>query len=273
MKVLALLLLAGVAHADGKPNPKVSEAAGEAFQKAQEAEAKKDYKEAIRQYKRAQEIAPHPNTLYNLAEAERADKQYDQARKDYEKYLELSPDAPDRNKVEKTIDDLVKMPGRIKITSEEIHALAFVDGVLVGPVPREMEVPNGQHEVDVVTPITFQRETCFVGAGGHRDCRVSGKARIDGNVIISGSTRLGGRSWTVGQGEDKQRFQIKGRFQARPGRYEIDVNKSRQCNPVFLTVPAGDDVLTYAYITYPDPPKDYHECIDVKLVQTRVVFP
>lgn len=273
MKVLALLLVAGVAHADEKPNPKVSEAAGEAFQKAQEAEAKKDYREAVRQYKRAQEIAPHPNTLFNLAEAERANKQYKEARMDYLRYLELSPEAPDRRKVEKLIDDLENLPGQISIKTEEPHALAFVDGVLVGPVPRDMDVHGGQHTIDIVTPITYLHETCSVDPGGHRTCRPSGKARIDGNVIITGSPRLGGKRWPIGKGEDKQMFEIRGRFAARPGKYEIDVNKVRQCTPLFVTVPPGDDVLTYVYITYPDPPKDYKQCIPVEIKQTRVVFP
>jgi tetratricopeptide (TPR) repeat protein len=269
VKALLLVLLGSTAFAQPKPLPgKLAEAAGDAFRKAAEAEAKRDYREAIRQYKRAQEIAPHPNTVFNMAEAYRADKQWDMARRSYVEYLKLAPEAPDRGKVAQLIKDIEVMPGTVEVKSDDVNALIYVDGVMVGPAPRKVEVLSGTHQLDVVTPITYGHMACTVGIGSHTSCNPSGKARVDGNVIISSSWRMGGLNWPV----DGQRFQNKGRFVAKPGHYDLKL-MDRQCAPLPLDVPKGDDVLTYAYITYPDPAPPHGECVDLKIQQHRVQFP
>lgn len=243
--LLVLVVLASPALAGTRSlPPRLAKAAGDAFTAAQKADAKGELDEAVKQYKRAQAIAPHPDTMFNIADVQRRAKDFDDAITSYENYLELAPEAPDRKAIEKLLVELRAMPGTLEIESVEPDGRVYVDGTYAGMAPLHVKVPGGTHQIDVITPITYGHMACPVSIGGTRDCRVGAKPREDGNVVISGSWIMGGRSWPVGD----QRFQVRGRFTARPGRYELDLD-DRQCGPVVIDVKAGDD-LTYAYITF-----------------------
>jgi len=246
--VLVLALLVGSALAGPKRlPPRLTKAAGDAFAAAQQADAKGDLDEAIKHYRRAHAIAPHPNTMFNLADAQRRAKAYDDAITSFEAYLALAPDASDRKSIVKLLAELRALPGTLEIESDEPDGRVFVDGKYAGKAPLDVKVAAGTHQIDVITPITYGSMACPVSVGGTRDCQVGAKPRDDGNVVISGSWILGGYSWPVGD----QRFEIRGRFTARPGRYELKFD-DQQCGPVVLDVKAGDE-LTYAYITFVDP--------------------
>ncbi len=246
--LLVLVLLATPVLAGPRPLPaRLAKAAGDAFAAAQKADAKGDLDEAVKQYRRAHAIAPHADTMFNIADAQRRAKDYDDAITSLESYLELAPEAPDRKAVEKLIAELRALPGTLEIECNEPDGKVFVDGRYVGMAPIQVKVPSGTHQIDVVTPITHGDMACPVSAGGRRDCRVYAKPREDGNVVISGSWIMGGQSWPVGD----QRFEVHGRFTARPGRYELKIDDN-QCDLLNLQVPAGDDV-TFAYITFVDP--------------------
>lgn len=243
--LLVLVLLASPVIAGPRPLPgRLTKGAGDAFTAAQKADAKGDLDEAVKQYRRAQAIAPHPDTLFNLAAVQRRAKDYDHAIKSYEQYLELAPDAADRKAVEKLIAELRAMPATLEIECDEPDGKVFVDGTYVGMAPIQVKVLAGTHQIDVITPITHGDMACAVSPGGKRDCRVGAEPRDDGNVVISGSWIMGGRSWPIGD----QRFEVHGRFTARPGRYELKLDDN-QCAPVHIDVPAGD-VVTFAYITF-----------------------
>ncbi|MBA3456218.1 MAG: tetratricopeptide repeat protein [Deltaproteobacteria bacterium] len=227
--------------------PRLSKAAGDAFNAGQKADAKGDPAEAVKQYRRAYAIAPHADTMFNIADVQRRAKDYDGALTSYEKYLELAPDDPDRKVIEKLVAELRAMPGTLEIESDEPDGKVFVDGKYVGMAPIKVKVPAGTHQIDVITPITHGDMACPVSIGGSRDCRVGAKPRDDGNVVISGSWIMGGQSWPIGD----QRFEVHGRFTVRPGRYELKIDDD-QCGPLMLDVKAGDD-LTFAYITFVNP--------------------
>jgi tetratricopeptide (TPR) repeat protein len=268
MRSLALVIaLTAVASARPEHLPaKLAGAASDAFAKAQTAEQAGDLQEAIRQYRRANEIAPHANTYFNLAELFVATKSYDAAIASYQKYLELAPDAPNHATVEKRVHELVALPGTLEITTDEPNAVMFVNGKASG-APRKLEVPAGDYQIDIVTPITFGGNVCSVSRGQSSSCHPPTRARVDGNVVISASWRMGGLDWPV----EHQRFQIHGRFVAKPGHYDLKVHQ-RGCEALPLEVPTGD-VVTYAYITYPDPEPDYPTCIPLTIEQQRVSFP
>jgi tetratricopeptide (TPR) repeat protein len=244
--VLGLVASAALAGPKRLP-PRLTKAAGDAFTAAQKADAKGDLDEAVKQYRRAHAIAPHPDTMFNIADVQRRAEDYDDAITSYEKYLELAPQAADRKAIEKLLAELRALPGTLEIESDEPDGKVFVDGTYAGKAPIKVKVLGGTHQIDVITPITYGHMACPVSVGGKRDCRVGAKPRDDGNVVISGSWILGGLSWPVGD----QRFEVRGRFTARPGHYELKIDE-RQCEPLALDVPAGDQ-LTYAYITFVDP--------------------
>ena len=221
MRALALLMaLSATATAQPKQvPPQLARAASDAFAKAQTAERAGDVHEAIRQYERANEIAPHANTYFNLAELHRANRSFDAAIDSYRRYLELAPEAADHAAVERRVHELVEIPGTLDIESADLDAVMFVDGKPAG-APHSIEVVPGTYQVDIVTPITFGGSACSVRRGQHSTCSPHTRARVDGNVVISGSLRMGGLSWPVGD----QRFEVHGRFVARPGHYDLAVH-------------------------------------------------
>jgi tetratricopeptide (TPR) repeat protein len=243
--LLVLVLLASPALAETRSlPPRIAKAAGDAVTAAQKADAKGDLHEAVKLYERAQAIAPHPDTMFNIADVQRRAKDFDDAIISYDKYLELAPDAADRKAIQKLLAELRAMPGTLEIEFDEPDGKVLVDGKYVGIAPIKVKVLGGTHQIDVITPVRYGHMACPVSVGGSRDCRVGAKPRKDGNVVISGSWIMGGQSWPIGD----QRFEVRGRFTARPGRYELKID-DRQCAPMVLDVKAGDD-LTYAYITF-----------------------
>lgn len=250
-RLLAALVVLASASAIAGPKglpPKLAKAARDAFAAAQIAADKGDLAEAARQYQRAIAIVPHPNAYFNLADVLSRAGELEGAIAALEHYLEGSPEAPDRVEVEQQISALRATPGKLEITMEEPGGKVFVDGVPVGEAPVTVDAIKGIHVIDVITPITFGHMLCAIGVGGHRHCAVHAKPREDGNVVISGSRLLGGRSWPV----EGQRFEMRGRFALHAGRYEVQLVED-SCDKQVVEVPRanklGDDVV-YVYVTY-----------------------
>lgn len=266
INMLILLAICRVASAEPKAQPdKFAKAAREAFEAAQAADTAGKLGEALRDYEKANAIAPHPATVYNIADVQRRMKNIKAAIISYEKYLELVPDAPDHKAVEKLLAELQAMSGKLIVEHDEPTGFVLVDGELL--VAKSIEVPDGQHSVELVTPISYQRNTCTATAGVDHKCSVRVPPRVDGNVIISGPAHLSSRRWK----DNNVEFQTKKRFQLEPGHYELYViDKRRQCAPVKLDVAAGDDV-TYAWVDLPklQPPKD---CVKVTIKQRTLHF-
>jgi ribosomal protein S10 len=269
MRMLAFVVvvvgLMGAAAAGPKPLPaKLAKAASAAFTAARQAEKQGDLQAAWKQYERAIEIAPHPSVYFNLADVQRRAKVYRRAIRSYLTYLELVPDAPDRKAVEKLIAELRAIKGTLEITSSEPDGIVFVNGKLVGKAPIDYQVLEGAYEIDVITPITSWHKVCETDAGRSSSCSMTPRPRTDGNLVMSSTWSMTNQNWPV----DKQRFDLRGRFPVKPGHYELKV-LDRQCKPLPLDVPAGD-VITYAYVTYPDKQPELNECIDLKIAQQRV---
>jgi tetratricopeptide (TPR) repeat protein len=286
MKLAALILLStfSIAGADDKPvrkveppSDKLAAAAGEAFAKAKAADEKGDLDDAIRLYRKALAITPHADVYFNLADVQRRKKDIQGAIDSYKKYLELAPDAKDRKEVTKLIGDLEAMPGTIIIEVEESDALVFVDGE---PLQRNkdpknpfvIDMPAGDHVVDVITAISHDNETCRSYHGSKRTCRLRPKPREDGNVVISGPSSM----YRASMGRSgSPTIHLKGRFSLEPGKHEIYVTSSRerQCKPLDVNVAKGDSVVTYVWAEVPKKwPDKRGECADVKFKQRVLKF-
>ncbi len=272
--VAVVAVLAAPAFAGPKSlPPQITKAARDAFAAARVADDKGDLDEAIKQYKRAYEIAPHPYALYNLADLYRRKKSIDTAIDYFEKYL-ASDDVTDRAAVEKVVKELKAIPGTLDIEWDEPDGIVFIDGKRRGKLDKKasFEVSSGTHVIDVITPITHGDGVCSVSAGHDSTCRVSGKPRTDGNVVLSGRWPMGGLSWPVVHADgDKVRLQFRGRAIAKPGRYPDLKVMDNQCQPLPLDVPKGD-VVIFGYVTYPDRENTGHSCYDVTMTITRVTF-
>jgi hypothetical protein len=77
-----------------------------AFEAAERAWRESDYPRALAGFRRAQELSPHPATLYNVARAEEQVGHGDAAIEAYEAYLRAAPQAPDADEVRRTIASL-----------------------------------------------------------------------------------------------------------------------------------------------------------------------
>ena len=271
MRALAAILVLGLAAsaaAGPKPlPPKLAKAASAAFAAAQAADKKGDLDAAWKQYERAIAIAPHPSTYFNLADVQVRSKSIRQAIRSYEQYLELATDAGDRKAIEKRIGELRAMKGTLEVELDEPDGLVFIDGKQVGKSPGAFSVKAGTYHIDVITPITHGSGTCEAIALRSSSCHVGAAAREDGNVVMGATWSAGGLGWPV----DGQKFHLNGRFTARPGTYALKVH-DRQCAPLKLVVPPGD-VLTYAFVTFPEViVSASRECVDLKIEQRRVTF-
>ena len=69
----------------------------------------KRYRDALQRYMRVYRIKPYPNLVYNMARAFEELKEYGDAADYYERYLEMKPDAEDRQEVELSITTLRRM--------------------------------------------------------------------------------------------------------------------------------------------------------------------
>jgi tetratricopeptide (TPR) repeat protein len=253
--VVLVALLAGTAVADKpvrKTEPKVSDkflkAASEAFARARVADEAGNLEEALKHYEKAHAISPHANTMYNIADLQRRLGRTGPAVWSYRKYLELAPQADDRPAVEALIRTLETAPGTLEvIVEDEATYRVFVDGK---PLTRAtIELPRGDHVVDVITPISATSTRCEVDAGAKRTCKISLPARVDGNTFLSGPHWL----YRSANSINGFRYEIKERFQMKPGKqsFKLSAYGDQQCAPLEFTVAAGD-VVTYVWIDAPE---------------------
>lgn len=268
---LLLVLVAATASADRKKaSDKFTQAAREAFEAAVAADAKGNLPEALGLYQKAYGIAPHPSTIYNIADVQRRMSRWTDAAKSYEIYLAMSPHAADRATVEATIEKMASTPGRLFVKTsgatdpESIDlktAYVIVDGTIVikpgtAPEPRPeignqealaIDVGPGDHDVDVVTPLTHAWRLCKVDPGGRGFCQVTAKPRIDGHLVVSGVSRSLSFKPAIGDESIANK-----RVELPAGKLRLLVrDHSYECAPITVDVPGGNDVA-YVYAASDD---------------------
>ncbi|MEO1267072.1 MAG: PEGA domain-containing protein [Myxococcota bacterium] len=160
----------------------------DAFALMQEATAdaqKRRYGKAIEKFTQVAQADPaqYPNAYYNLGELLRFKKRCIKASLAYARFLELSPDVPDRQTIEKHITTCRKgfaRPGKatIRVTGPESPVIS-IDGLPISTSPDvTVELPAGKYRLKVNAP----DYKTFVGAievleGDNRDLNVSLKAK------------------------------------------------------------------------------------------------
>jgi tetratricopeptide (TPR) repeat protein len=292
--VAALAGFAAVASADeaakrkGTPD-KFTQAAGEAFREAVTADQSGDLRTALGLYQKAHGIAPHPSTIYNIADVQRRLLRYADAIESYETYLALLPMADDRRDVEATIEKLVRTPGTLQLVTGDAadpnavdwkSAYVLVDGEIKlrpGTAPQPLKevggqigfaipVPGGEHVVDVVTPITHGHQRCRVEVGDRTVCRLRAKPRIDGRLVVNASERN-----LAVRVDPKSRPSLIGeRIELPAGKHRLLVrDRGFECRAIAVELPAGGDVhyVFLATIEY-----EYERCRALDVKQHRLGF-
>jgi tetratricopeptide (TPR) repeat protein len=118
-----------------------------AFNAAVRAWREGDYPRALNDFRRAQELSPHPATLFNVARAEERVGHIGAAIEAYEEYLRQAPEATDAGTVRQTIVTLFAAQHPIEIPAAVVPAAV----VPVAAVPAAA-VPAAVVPVAVVLP-------------------------------------------------------------------------------------------------------------------------
>ena len=98
----AVLVLARVAHADDP----ATRAARRHFDRGQKLFTLGKFDQALDEYQKAFDASPIPDFLYNIGQCHRNLGNYEQAIFSFKRFLQLDPEAENRDKVEIIIDEL-----------------------------------------------------------------------------------------------------------------------------------------------------------------------
>lgn len=127
------------------------------FQEGVELYGEGKFEEALVEFERAYEIAPHPLVLYNLAGTNRELSHYDAAIQYYERFLaegegKVSPELLERGKSE--LAALRSRVGTIAVTVDRSGAVISVDGHKAGeaPLQRPLVLGPGRHTIEIGMP-------------------------------------------------------------------------------------------------------------------------
>ena len=127
------------------------------FQEGVELYGEGKFEEALVEFERAYEIAPHPLVLYNLAGTNRELSHYDDAIQYYERFLkegegQVSPELLERGKSE--LAALKSRVGTIAVTVDRAGAVISVDGKKAGeaPLQRPLVLGPGRHTIEIGMP-------------------------------------------------------------------------------------------------------------------------
>lgn len=129
--------------ADARDDARRAFAAGEA------ADRRGDYEAALGHYQRAFERVPHHFAAYNIAVDLERLARYRDAAAWFRRYLDMAPDAQDRDAVQRVIRELALRPAKLTVTSRPMGARVSIDGHEVGVTPVTRQLGGGRHSVTV----------------------------------------------------------------------------------------------------------------------------
>lgn len=253
---LALALAAPTAALADEPNPdalpkRVEEAARAAFAEAQAADVAGDLATAIERYRYVQKIAPHPSVTYNLADVLRRKHDVRGAAREYRAYLKALPTAPDRVKVEKLVAALEATPGEVEVDTRATDGIIFIDGKRQAATPPIfVELSPGPHRFDLITAISFRSLVHDVDFARDQSFSLTPPARVDGNVVLSGSGWLARAKVTV-DGATTGNHRLGELVALTPGKRALEVVVGECRWSKTISAPAGD--VLYVYLAVPPP--------------------
>lgn len=169
--LIVIVATASIAHAGDQKEADRHFKSGVAFFN----EAK--YTEALAEFERAYEIAPHPLVLYNIASCHRELSHYGEAVKFYRQFLDEGKAAKVTAAKLKTaqadLDALLARVATVKVTVTPSDALIFVDGAAGN---AEMLLAPGEHKV-------------VAKAAGHKDAektvRVASGDLVEVSMVLA----------------------------------------------------------------------------------------
>lgn len=109
------------------------------------------YPDAAREFEEAYRLSQRAELLYNMGKSYDGAGDHARALGAYRRFMKAVLDSPDRAIVEKRIEALARLVGRVTITSDVEGAAVQLDGLAVGvtPITEAIEVNPGAHQVVV----------------------------------------------------------------------------------------------------------------------------
>ena len=152
--IIALLALSIPAYAKDPKKPSAEQKEADRHFKSGVALFKEGkFKEALAEFERAYEIAPHPLVLYNIAGCHRELSSYGEAIKFYERFLKEGKGQvpPARLTTAQTeLDAILARIARVTVVIQgPPYATLILDGAPLGtmPIPMPLVLPPGEHKV------------------------------------------------------------------------------------------------------------------------------
>jgi hypothetical protein len=164
---LTLTLFAGPVAADKKSEKQM--AAGH-FKNGVALYGEGKHAEALAEFERAYQIAPHPLLHYNIAIAYRAMSRYDQAQIYLEKFLAEGPGAVTKKQLQRGEDELSELNAFVAEVTLECETEVRINvGTAYGgmtPLPRNLVLGPGRHTIVASKPgyETIRKEVVLASA-------------------------------------------------------------------------------------------------------------
>jgi tetratricopeptide (TPR) repeat protein len=171
--VLTLVAAACPALAEERPEDTLAEAS-QRFQRGVELFEQERYEASLAEFRRAYDLAPHPQVIFNIARLQARLEQIPEAIEGYQRFLEETGDHVEpelRREVEEELERLRPLVGQIRVVVERptTGALIYLDDIEVGPAPLEspIVVQAGSHRVEVRAEgfLAFSRRATVAGQG------------------------------------------------------------------------------------------------------------
>jgi len=178
--ILVLLALARVASADNR------EIARTEFALGLQADKDKDYTTAIQHFTRANELVPHPFSLFNIAADYERLGALREAAHFYELYLAATPPGPDHDKAARLLAQLQTRPASLSVRTLPGGARVQVDGNVVGTSPVSVTLPGGSHHVVIDRGRDHEERDIELQFGELKDVMIS-LSGTPGRLYVSGT--------------------------------------------------------------------------------------
>jgi tetratricopeptide (TPR) repeat protein len=142
-----------LAQSSRGPNGAAKERARAAYARGQELYKTGKYEEAEAAYREAFVAVPNPVMLLGVAESQKKLGRASDAVATLQTYLEMRPEATNREEVERKISDIRASPATVVVASDPPGASVVVDGAGTGKVtPTEIDMTAGGHSVRLSLP-------------------------------------------------------------------------------------------------------------------------
>ena len=172
---LALYLLLGSVPAAAQPTPDDRRQAREAFRAGEQAFEQNDNEEALRQFRRAFELAPHDAVRFNIGVCLERLGRHREAALEYDTaaastVLDDAQRAQARSDAERARSRL----GTLVVQGTPAGASVLVDGAELCTLPCEVQVDPGRHMVVIRTSAGDSEHSAAVDRGGRTTVVASG---------------------------------------------------------------------------------------------------